>query len=284
MCSRKFLFGLSHSSAMFATLLFLLVSADAFSNNPLAAQQQQVCVQCLPFFTWSHAIVQSANLPPLSGLVDDCCCSVSDTQHVNDNYIARALDVVANKRFFRFFKVNLDKECPFWAVQSTCGKNGGCEVCHCNADEIPVSWRQAASDAVTRGGIEQWKDDDKDMWLSPEEGSTSYVDLTKNRCMPSLLFAMTTCNELTVCLATAGKRTPVMSALRSAILPHVLRRGARFSNSMYRACENLVVSLLSLRRRECGLPSTKKTASQPTPRNCFAIVTCCMCNAFAKVL
>ena len=130
---------------------------------------------------YSYLYLQSANLPPLSGLVDDCCCSVSDTQHVNDNYIARALDVLAHKPFFRFFKVNLDKECPFWAVEKTCGTNGGCDVCHCNSDEIPVSWRQSASDAVTRGGAQQWKDDDHDMWLSPEEGATSYVDLTKNR-------------------------------------------------------------------------------------------------------
>jgi hypothetical protein len=179
--SRMVLFGPSYVCAIFATLLLLLVSADAFSNNPLSAQQQQVFMRACPFDTRFHTITQSANLPPLSGLVDDCCCSVSDTQHVNDNYIARALDALVNKRFFRFFKVNLDKECPFWAVQSTCGKNGGCEVCHCNAEDIPVSWRQAASDAVTRGGIEQWKDDDEDMWLSPEEGSTSYVDLTKNR-------------------------------------------------------------------------------------------------------
>lgn len=126
--------------------------------------------------------LQSLNLPPLSGLVDDCCCSVSDTQHVNDNYIARSLDALVKKPFFRFFKVNLDKECPFWAVEKTCGTNGGCDVCHCNADEIPVSWRQTASDAVTRGGAQQWTDGDGDMWLPPEEGSTSYVDLTKNRC------------------------------------------------------------------------------------------------------
>ena len=106
---------------------------------------------------------------------------------MNDNYIARALDVLVKKPFFRFFKVNLDKECPFWAVEKTCGTNGGCDVCHCNADEIPVSWRQTASDAVTRGGAQQWKDDDGDMWLPPEEGSTSYVDLTKNGCSLSLL-------------------------------------------------------------------------------------------------
>jgi hypothetical protein len=144
----------------------------------------------------------------LSGLVDDCCCSVSDTQHVNDNYIARALDVLVKKQFFRFFKVNLDKECPFWAVEKTCGTNGGCDICHCNADEIPVSWRQTASDAVTRGGVDYWKDDDGDMWLSPEEGSTSYVDLTKNGCCfcpPPPLFTVAV--ALTPCHLCSEKNT-----------------------------------------------------------------------------
>lgn len=175
--------GHSRLCKIVATVLFLLASAAAFSNPLTPPQQQQQVVAPISFFVFacsSNEPLQSVNLPQLSGLVDDCCCSVSDTQHVNDNYIARALDVLVKRKFFRFFKVNLDKDCPFWAVEKTCGTNGGCDICHCNADEIPVSWRQTASDAVTRGGVEHWKDDDGDMWLPPEEGSTSYVDLTKN--------------------------------------------------------------------------------------------------------
>jgi hypothetical protein len=167
---------------------------------------------------------QSVNLPPLTGLVDDCCCSVSDTQHVNDRYIARALDVLVKKPFFRFFKVNLDKECPFWAVEKTCGTNGGCDICHCNADEIPVSWRQSSSDAVTRGGVDHWKDDDGDMWLPPEEGGTSYVDLTKNRCSFYLPPAFARSVELTPRLLCSEKNTGYVG-------PQVRARPTRFGRS-----------------------------------------------------
>ncbi len=105
--------GHSRLRTIVATVLFLLASAAAFSNplNPPQQQQQVVArISSIVFAYSSNLRLQSVNLPQLSGLVDDCCCSVSDTQHVNDNYIARALDVLVKRKFFRFFKVKLDKD------------------------------------------------------------------------------------------------------------------------------------------------------------------------------
>lgn len=39
-------------------------------------------------------------------------------------------------RYFKYFKVNLEKECPFWVVQKTCGLSGGCSVCECDENEV----------------------------------------------------------------------------------------------------------------------------------------------------
>lgn len=53
------------------------------------------------------------------------------------------IDALKEKTFFRIFKVDLDKECPFWARDDLCSSpTGSCAVCECTDDQIPLPWKQ----------------------------------------------------------------------------------------------------------------------------------------------
>lgn len=53
------------------------------------------------------------------------------------------LDSLTSTQFFRIFKVDLSRECPFWARTDLCtSPTGSCSVCECTDDEIPTHWRE----------------------------------------------------------------------------------------------------------------------------------------------
>lgn len=53
------------------------------------------------------------------------------------------IDALRDKTFFRMFKVDLNKDCPFWAREDLCSSpTGSCAVCECTEDEVPLPWKQ----------------------------------------------------------------------------------------------------------------------------------------------
>lgn len=56
----------------------------------------------------------------LKGNIDDCSCSVETLDSFNNNKIYPRLNSLLEKDYFRYFKVNLNKECPFWEDDSKC--------------------------------------------------------------------------------------------------------------------------------------------------------------------
>ncbi|GAM22697.1 hypothetical protein SAMD00019534_058720 [Acytostelium subglobosum LB1] len=95
------------------------------------------------------------------------------------------LNEIVKTRFFRYFRVNLFAECPFWVVTQLCGLEG-CGVCECDDNEIPLPWRiedHGDSDRVDLSppppGFTKWKDKKEDMWVIPygSDTDTSYVNL-----------------------------------------------------------------------------------------------------------
>ena len=52
---------------------------------------------------------------PVSGIVSDCCCDVETVEDLNANLVAPKLSRLVNSTFFRFFKVDLYRDCPFWS-------------------------------------------------------------------------------------------------------------------------------------------------------------------------
>ena len=58
---------------------------------------------------------------------------------------------LVSQPFFRYFKVNLYCDCPFWPDDGMCMLRD-CSVCECDDGEVPALWlaqdRPAAADAA----------------------------------------------------------------------------------------------------------------------------------------
>lgn len=77
----------------------------------------------------------------LSGTVDDCGCKVERADYFNNLKVQPLLNNLLNKDYFRYFKVNLKKTCPFWHDDSQCSLRD-CAVDTCNMDELPTWFKE----------------------------------------------------------------------------------------------------------------------------------------------
>lgn len=72
----------------------------------------------------------------LQGSIDDCSCNVDTVDYFNNNKIFPRLKSLLDKDYFRFYKVNLRKSCPFWVDDSKCALKS-CHVSTCDEEDIP---------------------------------------------------------------------------------------------------------------------------------------------------
>ncbi|KAL3289782.1 hypothetical protein HHI36_023177 [Cryptolaemus montrouzieri] len=77
----------------------------------------------------------------LQGQIDDCTCNVDTVDHFNNVKIYPRLRSLLQKDYFRFFKVNLFRKCPFWQDNSQCGIRY-CHVEPCKENEIPKGLKE----------------------------------------------------------------------------------------------------------------------------------------------
>jgi ERO1-like protein alpha len=154
-------------------LLLFVVVAAAYSASPLAGLASN------PF---QHPILSPERI------IDDCCCKVESVSSENKRFLKPWLDKIVDRTFFKFFKLNLYKECSHWAVSSFCSRGGGCNICECDKNEIPVAWKQEEEEAANRvqpqsmkNGFKGWNDVTADQWTEMEseakESSLQYVNL-----------------------------------------------------------------------------------------------------------
>ncbi|XP_041353019.1 ERO1-like protein beta isoform X2 [Gigantopelta aegis] len=72
----------------------------------------------------------------LKGEIDDCSCKVETLDSLNNNKIFPRLNSLLSRNYFRYFKVNLKKVCPFWSDDSRCALKD-CHVSNCPEDSVP---------------------------------------------------------------------------------------------------------------------------------------------------
>ncbi|KYM93926.1 PREDICTED: ero1-like protein [Cyphomyrmex costatus] len=72
----------------------------------------------------------------LKGSVDDCTCNVDTVDYFNNMRIYPRIQSLLVRDYFRFYKVNLKQDCPFWADDSKCAIRY-CHVLPCQDDDIP---------------------------------------------------------------------------------------------------------------------------------------------------
>ncbi|KAI3379566.1 hypothetical protein SNEBB_009554 [Seison nebaliae] len=74
----------------------------------------------------------------LNGNVDDCDCRIDLIDQLNLVKIFPRMESLLKKDYFRYFKVNLNKKCPYWTDDSTCVLKD-CHVKLCKENEVPTA-------------------------------------------------------------------------------------------------------------------------------------------------
>ncbi|XP_014897300.1 ERO1-like protein alpha [Poecilia latipinna] len=78
----------------------------------------------------------------VTGELDDCTCDVETIDSFNNEQIFPRLLPLLESHYFWFYKVNLNKPCPFWTADSHCGLRD-CAVKPCSPNEVPEGIRSA---------------------------------------------------------------------------------------------------------------------------------------------
>jgi ERO1-like protein alpha len=88
-------------------------------------------------FSYFGTVLDDDCFCQLHGKIDDCMCNVDTVDHFNNVKIYPRLRSLLHKGYFRFYKVNLRRPCPFWSDDSRCAMRY-CHVEACEDKDIPV--------------------------------------------------------------------------------------------------------------------------------------------------
>ncbi|CAI9303897.1 unnamed protein product [Lactuca saligna] len=76
-----------------------------------------------------------------TGIVEDCCCDYETVDSVNEAVLHPLLQELVTTPFFRYFKVKLWCDCPFWPDDGMC-RLRDCSVCECPENEFPEPFKR----------------------------------------------------------------------------------------------------------------------------------------------
>ncbi|GAA5979726.1 hypothetical protein JCM11641_004066 [Rhodosporidiobolus odoratus] len=121
-----------------------------------------------------------------SGQITDACCDFETAESVNHDLFGTLHDLVATP-YFRYHKVDLYKECPFWSEQGSC-MNRACGVETTQEDHIPEAWRSytlgklddAGSKPAAPAGCSELAESDFCVLDDELDSDGVYVDLLSN--------------------------------------------------------------------------------------------------------
>mmetsp|Transcript_54406 Transcript_54406/g.107996 ORF Transcript_54406/g.107996 Transcript_54406/m.107996 type:complete len:604 (+) Transcript_54406:214-2025(+) len=74
-------------------------------------------------------------------IVGDCSCDFETVDAATHDYFHPLLEKLQQTTFFRYFKVGLDEECPFWDDSSEMCALKDCAVEACKPEAVPHPWR-----------------------------------------------------------------------------------------------------------------------------------------------
>ena len=130
-------------------------------------------------------------------IIDHCRCSVQDVRR-HHREILESLNVIVRHPYFRYFRADLNRPCPFWAVQLICSAtvNGTspCTVRKCEPEAIPASLRTDCGMDLPPSDVSDiplnrrvtafrkipWSNGLEDTTASPCPEKAEYVDLVLN--------------------------------------------------------------------------------------------------------
>jgi len=139
-----------------ATLLALLpdvtywtgvYAADSFLSDTLIRKDQlQTVLEHQPA---KHSGCD--NIP--TGPIETTMCDYETIESVNDDLYHNLRELVQTP-FFKYFQVDLYRECPFWEDNGSC-MNRECGITTVDESEIPERWRAAALSKIESSSLEK---------------------------------------------------------------------------------------------------------------------------------
>ncbi|XP_054466504.1 LOW QUALITY PROTEIN: ERO1-like protein alpha [Anoplopoma fimbria] len=90
----------------------------------------------------------------VTGDLDDCTCDVETIDGFNNDKLFPKLQTLLESDYFRFYKVNLNKACPFWRVKGHCGLKD-CAVKPCSPNQVPEGIRSSSHNKYSAEANEQ---------------------------------------------------------------------------------------------------------------------------------
>uniref|UniRef100_A0A8C9G7F1 Endoplasmic reticulum oxidoreductase 1 beta n=1 Tax=Pavo cristatus TaxID=9049 RepID=A0A8C9G7F1_PAVCR len=90
----------------------------------------------------------------LTGVLDDCLCDIESIDDFNTFKIFPKIQKLQERDYFRYYKVNLKRPCPFWADDGHCSIKD-CHVEPCPESKIPVGIKAGSSNKVKLEDCEQ---------------------------------------------------------------------------------------------------------------------------------
>ncbi|GAA5944516.1 hypothetical protein JCM1841_006465 [Sporobolomyces salmonicolor] len=121
-----------------------------------------------------------------TGQIQDACCDYETVETVNQDLFDRLHRLVATP-YFRYHKVDLYKECPFWQEEGSC-MNRACGVETTEEDHLPEDWRsytlgklnETNARTTSPAGCSEINDSDFCVLEDELDSEGVYVDLLEN--------------------------------------------------------------------------------------------------------
>ncbi|XP_020588554.1 endoplasmic reticulum oxidoreductin-1-like isoform X2 [Phalaenopsis equestris] len=93
------------------------------------------------FFRNSKKTCELADSRKYTGIVEDCACGYETVDSLNKEVLHPILQELVGTPFFRYFKVKLWCDCPFWPDDGMC-RLRDCSVCECPDNEFPEPFKK----------------------------------------------------------------------------------------------------------------------------------------------
>lgn len=122
----------------------------------------------------------------LDGRIDDCTCTVDTVDYFNNVKIFPLMTRLLENDYFRFYRVNLKQDCPFWTDDSRCAMRY-CHIETCDDHDIPIglkgsfhelnSFRESAVKKYTSKKADCKKDHNEELsYLNTTISADSYKE------------------------------------------------------------------------------------------------------------
>ncbi|GAA5948755.1 hypothetical protein JCM3765_004996 [Sporobolomyces pararoseus] len=124
-----------------STTRLLLLSLFLFASSTSSSSLDKPRLGFLETVLTSPSSSTDSNYCKPTGQIQDACCDFEQIETVNFNLFTK-LHKLVSTRYFRYHKVDLYKECPFWNEQGSCMNRAcGVETLDQQEDHLPLEWR-----------------------------------------------------------------------------------------------------------------------------------------------